>query len=65
MQPRLTEPCTTCDNTGLVARPRRNLPNGEPDQLDTVEWPQVICDICNGSGCVPLNHSAVAEAVSA
>lgn len=61
MQPHLTEPCKTCDGTGLVPRPRRRLPNGEPDQLDTVEWPQVICESCNGSGRVPLDHGTIAE----
>jgi hypothetical protein len=61
----LTEPCKTCDGTGLVPRARRRLPSGEPDQLDTIEWPQVICELCNGSGRVPLDHGAVAETAGA
>jgi DnaJ-class molecular chaperone len=62
MQPALTEPCKTCDGTGLVSRARRRLPNGEPDQFDTSEWPQIICETCTGSGRVPLDHGTVAEA---
>lgn len=61
MQRHLTEPCKTCDGTGLVPRARRQLPNGEPDQLDTIEWPRVICETCNGSGRVPLDHGTIAE----
>jgi DnaJ-class molecular chaperone len=62
MHSHLTEPCKSCDGTGLVARARRRLPNGEPDQLDTLEWPQVICETCNGSGRVPLDHATIVEA---
>jgi DnaJ-class molecular chaperone len=65
MQPHLTEPCKTCDGTGLVARARRTLPNGEPDRLDRIEWPQAICETCNGSGRVPLDHSQIAETAAA
>jgi len=61
MQPALTQPCTACDGTGLVARARRRLPNGEPDQLDTIEWPSTICETCNGSGRVPLDHGTIVE----
>jgi DnaJ-class molecular chaperone len=61
MHSHLTEPCKTCDGAGLVPRARRRLPNGEPDQLDAIEWPQVICETCNGSGRVPLDHSTIAE----
>jgi hypothetical protein len=48
MHPKLTDPCKTCDGTGRVARARRRLPNGEIDQLDTIEWPEVICETCCG-----------------
>lgn len=59
--PKLTDPCDICDGTGLVQRARRRLPNGEPDQLDTIEWPQVICDHCNGCGRVPADLRSVPE----
>jgi DnaJ-class molecular chaperone len=65
MQPRLTEPCKACDGTGLVARAARRLPNGEPDRLDTVKWPQTICETCNGSGRVPLDYRTIAETAGA
>jgi len=61
MHPRLSEPCRACDATGLVTRAARRLPNGEPDRLDTVKWPQVICETCNGSGRVQLDHGAIGE----
>jgi hypothetical protein len=35
-----------------VARPPRRLPNGELDQFDTVQWPSVICGVCQGEGSV-------------
>jgi DnaJ-class molecular chaperone len=57
----LTEPCKTCDGSGRVPRPRRRLPNGEPDRFDTVEWPETICDACSGSGQVPLAPQSIRE----
>jgi RecJ-like exonuclease len=44
------EPCKICSGTGKVPRVRRRLPNGEPDRFDTIDWPEVICDVCQGSG---------------
>lgn len=61
MASHLTEPCKTCDGTGRIARARRRLPNGEPDRLDTIEWPEVICDLCNGSGQVPVAPGSIKE----
>ncbi|HEX3883373.1 MAG TPA: hypothetical protein VHW66_12000 [Stellaceae bacterium] len=65
MNTALTQPCETCDGAGLVPRPRRRLPNGEPDQLDTVEWPSMVCETCNGTGRVPLDHTSVVETAGA
>jgi len=61
MHPKLTDPCKTCDGTGRVARARRRLPNGEIDQLDTIEWPEVICETCCGSGRVPADLKSIPE----
>jgi DnaJ-class molecular chaperone len=59
----LTETCKTCDGSGRVPRPRRCLPNGEPDRFDTVEWPEVVCDTCAGSGQVSLDPHSIRERV--
>jgi len=57
----LTEPCKTCDGSGRVARPRRRLPNGEPDRFDNIEWPEMICETCCGSGQVPVEPQSIRE----
>jgi RecJ-like exonuclease len=57
----LTEPCNICDGSGKVPRARRRLPNGEPDRLDTIDWPEVICDTCNGSGQVAIQPGSIQE----
>lgn len=49
------KPCDPCSGSGLVARPPRRLPNGELDPFDTVQWPSVICETCQGAGSVPFS----------
>ena len=61
MTSHLTEPCKTCDGAGRVPRPRRKLPNGEPDRFDTIDWPEVVCETCTGSGRVPLDPQSIKE----
>ncbi|MBV8777968.1 MAG: hypothetical protein JO032_20105 [Alphaproteobacteria bacterium] len=63
MASHLTETCKTCSGSGRVARPRRHLPNGEPDRFDTIEWPEIICDACGGSGQVPVEPQTIRERV--
>ena len=57
----LMEPCKVCNGTGKVPRPRRRLPNGEPDRLDTIDWPEVICGTCHGSGETAVELASIQE----
>ncbi len=61
MTSHLTEPCKACSGSGLVTRERRRLPNGELDPRDSLVWPEVICETCNGSGQVPIQPEAITE----
>lgn len=61
MMSHLTTPCTTCSGSGLVPRARRRLPNGELDALDTLVWPEVICETCNGTGQIAVRPETIEE----
>ncbi|HTZ38338.1 MAG TPA: hypothetical protein VMB84_20100 [Stellaceae bacterium] len=61
MASHLTERCKTCDGTGRVPRPRRRLPNGEPDRFDTIDWPEMICDTCAGTGEIEVATGSIRE----
>jgi hypothetical protein len=54
----LTQPCGICGGRGAVPRDRRRLPNGELDPFDTLNWPEIVCDACNGTGQIALQPEA-------
>lgn len=58
MEP-LKEACPTCRGTGLVARERRRLANGEPDAADFRRHD--LCTRCGGSGKVAVDMKAIEE----
>jgi len=37
------------------------LPNGAIDPLDTVDWPEIVCEACGGSGERPVDLATIAE----
>jgi hypothetical protein len=61
MTSHLTRPCRVCGASGRVPRARRRLPNGEPDRFDTIDWPEITCGVCFGSGQVPLDPQSIRE----
>lgn len=61
MTSHLRGPCKTCDGSGKVPRPRRRLPNGEPDRFDTIDWPEAVCEACGGCGEQPVAPQSIQE----